>query len=135
MISASKLAVLMLLVVACVPGCGPSGPATGTVKGKVTIGGAAPKDTIRVNFINSLIGQGGGANAAADGSYTLDQPIRVGEYKVYFEKVIDSSKGPVSAQQEMLNSVPKEFRSESSTTMTQTVNEGSNVINLELPAE
>jgi hypothetical protein len=125
--------IALCLCVVMILGCVDSGPAKGIVKGRVTIGGAAPTETIRVNFINSIVGQGGGATAGADGSYVLDQALQIGEYTVYLEKVVDSS-GPVSTEQEALKSVPEEYRTEASSPLKKIVNEGANTINLELPA-
>lgn len=109
-----------------------NGPPTGTVAGNITIGGSAPKEPIRVHFINSIIGQGASATTKDDGSYALDQPIHVAEYTVYFEKVAESD-GPVSTNAEVLKSVPKEYRSEMSSPMKQKVEKGANKINLEIP--
>ena len=121
------------MAVALLCGCGKSGPPTGTVSGKLTIGGAVPQEPVRVHFINSLIGQGASATTAGDGSYTLDQPIYVDEYTVYFEKLVDAS-GPISTQAEQLQSIPKEYRTEMNSPLKQQVNEGPNVIDLDIPS-
>ncbi len=121
-----SLALLMLV------GCGESGPPTGTVSGKLTIGGAAPKEPVRVQFINSMIGQGANATTAADGSYKLDQPLHVAEYTVYFEKLVDATE-PISANDELLLTVPKTYRSEASSPLKKKVEKGANSIDLEVP--
>ena len=105
----------------------------GTVSGKVTIGGAAPAEPIRVQFINSMIGQGASATTSEDGSYVLSQPIQVAEYTVYFEKVVDAV-DPIPSSAEMLLSVPREYRTESSSPLKKNVEEGANEILLEVPA-
>lgn len=126
--------VLMLVVVGLISGCGEKGPPMGTVSGKLTIGGAAPTEPVRVQFINSLIGQGASAVSGEDGSYTLDQPIRVDEYTVYFEKVVDYSGGAVSSAQEMLTVIPPEYRTEMSSPLKVSVSEGTNTLALEVPS-
>ena len=122
-----------MLALTLVSGCGDSGPPTGTVSGKVTIGGAPPKEPIRVQFINSMIGQGANATTAPDGSYALDHPIHVAEYTVYFEKLVDAVE-PISSNAELLLTVPREYRSEMSSPLRENVEEGPNVIDLEVPA-
>lgn len=116
-------------------GCAEKGPPTGTVTGQVTIDGAPPAEPVRVQFVNSLIGQGASAVTGEDGSYELEQPLRVDEYTVYFEKIVDYSQGPVSTAQETLSTVPSEYRTENSSPLRKLVNEGPNTINLEVPGE
>lgn len=113
-------------------GCGESGPPTGTVTGKVTIAGAAPGEPIRVQYINSLIGQGASATTDAEGNYKLSQPIQVAEYTVYFEKLVDSSQ-PISTSAEQLKSVAKEYRNEGTSPLKKKIEQGANKINLDVP--
>ncbi|MGN6136686.1 MAG: hypothetical protein ACTHOU_19560 [Aureliella sp.] len=113
-------------------GCGESGPATGTVSGKVLIGGAPPAEPVRVQFINSIIGQGAFAVSQADGSYSLDHPIQVGEYTIYLEKIVESDQ-PISTNAEQLKSVPKEYRTEMTSPLKKEVKEGANTIDLDIP--
>ena len=123
----------LCLFAALIAGCSEDGPPTGTVSGRVTIAGEAPSEPVRVNFINSIIGQGAAATTGDDGRYTLDQPLRVGEYTVYFERIV-SATGPVSTAEEQLTIVPPEYRSEQSSPLKEEVVEGGNTIDLELPA-
>lgn len=123
-----------LLFAALVAGCGPKGPPMGTVAGKVMIGAAAPQEPTRVTFINNSIGQGAGATVQADGSYALDMPLPLAEYRVFVSKVLSDTGGPVSTAKELLMSVPKEFRSEETSPLKFTIKEGKNEINVEIPA-
>lgn len=133
MIRAYHLTIFACLIgCALMIGCVDSGPKTGTVSGKLTIGGAAPKEPVRVHFINSMIGQGASATTSADGTYKLDRAIQIGEYTVYFEKLVEAS-GPVSTSAEMLTSVPKAYRNEATSPLKQTVNEGANTIDIDVP--
>ncbi|QDT56805.1 hypothetical protein Pan44_48650 [Caulifigura coniformis] len=113
-------------------GCGEKGPPTGMVTGKVTIGGAAPDSPLLVNYSNSMTGQFGMSPTKPDGSYDLVVPLRTGEYKVYFDKPSDKD-GPTSVALKGWNSVPKTYLSEESTPLKQTVVEGDNVFDLEIP--
>ena len=122
----------LCLCLALAAGCGESGPPTGTVSGRLTIGGAAPPEPVLINFINSTIGQGSSATTNPDGTYALAQPLHVGEYTVYFERIVEAS-GPVSTAQEQLSVVPKAYRTEQSSPLKKTVNEGDNTIDLEVP--
>ena len=125
--------VILTLALLMLVGCGESGPPTGTVSGKVIIGGAAPKEPVRVQFINSIIGQGASATTTADGSYKLDRPVQVAEYTVYFEKLVDASE-QVSAKDELLLTVPRTYRNEASSPMKKKVEKGANTIDLEVPS-
>lgn len=124
------------MLACCLPllaaGCGDSGPPTGTAHGKVTIGGAAPAEPVLIYFINSTIGSGGATQTAADGTYAIDEPMRVGEYTIYFEKIVHSE-GPVGTDQEQLKSVPKEYRNEASSPLKKNVDEGDNTIDIDVP--
>ncbi len=104
----------------------------GTVSGKLTIAGQAPKEPVRVHFINSLIGQGASATTGADGAYKLDQPIQVNEYTIYFEKFVEAD-GPISTAAEQSQVVPKEYRTEASSPLKRTIEKGPNTIDLDLP--
>jgi hypothetical protein len=126
----SCLALALLLAA----GCGDSGPPTGTVKGRLTIGGAAPPEPVLIYFINSSVGQGGAARSDAEGQYSLPQPIRVGEYKVYFERIVEQATGPISTDQEQLKFVPPEYRNEMDSPLKKMVNEGENTIDLDVPS-
>lgn len=125
--------VVLSLALLLLVGCGESGPPTGTVSGKLTIGGEVPKEPVRVQFINSMIGQGASATTQADGSYQLNMPIHVAEYTVYFEKLVEAT-GPISASEELLLTVPKTYRTEASSPMKKKVEQGANTIDLEVPA-
>src|SRR5689334_192835 len=103
-----NLFLLCSLCLVAAAGCGPSGPPMGTVSGKLLIAGAAPKEPTRITFVNNSIGQGAGANVGDDGSYSLDTPLQLKEYKVFVSKVLGDTGGPVSTAKEMLMSVPKE---------------------------
>ncbi len=132
--SCLKVLALVCSVMVCsvLAGCGESGPPTGTVSGKITIGGAPPKEPIRVHFINSMIGQGASATTGPEGTYSLDAPIHVAEYTVYFEKVVQSD-GPVSTNAEMLKSVDKQYRTESTSPLKKKIEQGPNTIDIDVP--
>ena len=122
-----------LLSLSLASGCGPKGPPMGTVAGKLTIGDAPPKDEARVTFINNSIGQGAGATIQSDGSYSLDTPLPLAEYKVFVSKVVKDS-ASISTAAENLTSVPKPYRSEETSPLKYTIKEGKNEINIEIPA-
>ena len=126
---------MVFSMVAChVVGCGgKSGPPTGTVSGKITIGSEVPKDSIRVFFINSIIGQGSLALVEKDGTYHLEDPLHVAEYTVYFEKLVEST-GEATTKQTQLKSIPKEYGVEATSPLKVKVEEGKNEINLDVPA-
>ena len=123
---------ISLLALTLLLGCGDGGPPMGTVSGKLTIGGTAPKEPVRVQFINSIIGQGASATTTAEGTYALDHPIQVAEYTVYFEKIVDAVE-PISSNAELLRTVPKEYRNEMSSPLKKSIEQGANEIDLEVP--
>lgn len=125
-----RLALLFLFAAA---GCGEPGPPTGTVRGKLTIGGAAPPEPVFVSFANSTIGQGGGAVTEADGTYELPEPLRVAEYVVSLERVPDPAVAEPTNEQRQLTIVPKEYWSPQSSPLKKPVAEGENTIDLDVP--
>lgn len=120
------------LIAAFAAGCGDSGPPKGTVEGKVTIGGAPPTEKAIVYFINSTIGSGGAAQIGEDGSYEINEPMLVGEYTIYFERIVESD-GPVSTAQEQLQAIPREYRTEASSPLKKQVDAGKNEIDIDVP--
>ena len=128
-----NLLLLSTLCLVAATGCGPDGPPMGTVSGKLTIGGEAPKEPTRVTFVNNSIGQGAGATVGNDGSYSLETPLPLAEYKAFVSKVLGDTGGPVSTAKEMLTTVPKPYRNEDTTPLKFQVKEGANEINIEIP--
>src|SRR5690606_10866483 len=128
----SLLSLMMVGMLPLVSGCGDDGPPTGTVSGRVLIDGAAPPEPVVVNFINSMIGQGGGATTDSEGWYELEQPLHVAEYTVYFSKIVESQ-GPISTEDERLNIIPREYANEMSSPLKEEVVEGKNTIDFDLP--
>ncbi len=129
----NKVLALFVMALPLVVGCGPKGPPTGTVSGKLTIGGAAPTEKTRVTFVNNSIGQGAGATVGTDGSYSLETPLPLAEYTAFVSKVLDDIQGPVSTAKEQLTTVPREFRSEETSPLKYEVKQGANEINIEIP--
>ena len=78
-----------------IAGCEDIGPPSGTVSGRVTIGDRAPTEPVRVQFVNPLLGDGGAAITEADGTFKLDRMLRVGDYVIYVERVLDKHGGSV----------------------------------------
>ena len=76
----------LCLVVACVAGCGPGGPATQPVTGKVTFSDGSPLTQGTVIFYSREVTPMG--QIKEDGSYTLytgeKQGAPTGSYTVYF---------------------------------------------------
>lgn len=126
-----QLAGVTLLLLSAA-GCGDPGPPTGTVTGKLTIGGAAPPESVLITFVNSTMGTGGSATTGPDGAFELSEPIRVGEYTVYLSKIVDGS-GPVSTAAERLTMIPKEYSNETSSPLKKEVAEGENTIDVDVP--
>jgi len=130
----SRLIAVLLLGVVIAAGCGESGPPVGTVAGKVTIGGAAPKDPVRISFVNNSIGQGAGANVQPDGAYSLEQSLPLAEYTIFLTKIPAASDGPATTASEVLTSVPKEYRTEEKSPLKFEVKGGANEFHVEAPA-
>jgi hypothetical protein len=120
------------LTIVTISGCGPAKPPTGTVQGKIMIGGGPPTERLAVYFINSMIGQGSMSAVDVDGSYQLPDPLRPAEYTVYFERLV-VAEGEVSTNQQVAGTVPAAYRSEVSSPLKKTVAEGPNTIDLDIP--
>lgn len=132
--SVRTLVVAILLSI--VAGCGDSdAPPMGTVSGTVLIGGAAPKEPLRIAFFNATTGQGSAGEIEEDGSYELETPLPVGEYLVYFTMSYkEVSDEPRSTESEIVKSVPREYQSDTESPLKATVEEGSNTIDFDVPA-
>jgi hypothetical protein len=113
-------------------GCGEKGPTVGTAQGKLTIGGKAPPYPVAVIFANSSQGQASSGATKEDGTYELYGDVKTGEYTVYLEKIVNSD-GPISTGKLVLSIVPKEFRTEDTSPLKKTINEGKNTIDIDVP--
>jgi hypothetical protein len=89
------LAVVLVLGLS-VLGCGPSGPKTYPVKGKVTIGGQ-PANNVTINFGPTGAGGSVASGVVTNGQYELltgnssAKGAMVGKYRVYFSQAADAS--------------------------------------------
>ncbi len=82
MINASRIMVTLFGCVALLAGCTPENP-VGTVKGTASLKGK-PYNAAAVMFISLEKGVGSGGDLQSDGSYSLTEPLPVGQYTVYF---------------------------------------------------
>jgi len=115
-------AVLLLTV-----GCGRSdGPETGIVAGAVTFEGT-PFSEGQVDFFSSSTGDGAMVPLAADGTFAIDTPLRVGEYKVSVRppSVIPGQPYPESR-------IPKKYQRPSTSGLTVIVEKGKNTCQFDL---
>ena len=137
----------VVLVAAALVGCGPSGPDTVEVTGKVTIDGQPPTDC-RIEFhpVDSA-NQVASGQIAEDGSYTLSTGVTgtpgamVGTYKVvliqntgadmsYMETGDDPTLAAPSTGGD--GAVPEEYTNAATTPKEVEVTPGANTINIEI---
>lgn len=119
-------AVLALLFV-CMVGCGDSGPPSGTISGKVTLGGE-PITSGNVSFYSEQLGSGAQASISQDGTYTLANALQTGEYQVAVRGV-DGNPGEPEPEP---TKVPKKYWMEATSGLTVTLNPGANTFDIPL---
>lgn len=132
--------------VVALAGCGGSGPAGGTVSGKVTKGGA-PVAGAKVEFYQANSPTASFAATTDDaGTFKLGsgQPAwraKPGSYKVTVTKFVPTkgAKLPEGADPEQIeasglgvSALPKDYANPATTPLTATINEGPNDLNLEV---
>ena len=132
----SVLCWIGLLTICLLAGCGSGVEAkkTGTVSGKITVEGK-PLTQGCVGFVSSTIGASAGGDLREDGTYTLDGPVPVGEYRVFLTPpgLGDTPPGVESEQpQQELKGVPEKYLEEETTDLTATVKEGENTFDFDL---
>lgn len=126
------------LCVALLAGCGGKDGAnvpTGTVKGTVSLDGG-PLTQGQVNFASSTTGGSAYGELQQDGSYELNGPIPVGDYKVYISRPDLGDTPPSEDGNPELNKpmkeVPEKFQSEATTDKTASVKKGLNTFDFDL---
>ncbi len=127
----SIIPLLFLVAISC-----KSGPRTGKVEGKVTFEGKAVTEGF-VNFLNPT--EGGSAEAALkeDGSFVVNEPVVVGDYIVIIRppsQILDTDPGksPPAPVDKPASNIPERYRQQGTTTLKAKVNEGKNVIELNM---
>ncbi len=111
-----------LTVLAWCSGCGPGGPPTGSVSGKVTYKGQ-PLTTGVVTFINEKAGSGASSDLDPSGSYHIES-IRTGDYNVAVHRRPPLlSEGPKVFENWKL-SIPDKYQDHQTSGLTVTVEEG-----------
>jgi hypothetical protein len=136
-------------------GCGPGGPATHEVTGKVTIGGEPAKDLSITFSPVSPDGQVASGSVGADGTYTLYTGAQgtpgavAGKYKVVLTEAqaggsgaatseeempdyMQSGEDPTKAEPEESGGVPSEYTSAETTPKEVEVKAGPNTIDIEI---
>ncbi|WP_437229077.1 carboxypeptidase-like regulatory domain-containing protein [Planctomicrobium sp. SH661] len=123
---------LCMMVCGMLVGCGGRREArpSGLVSGNVTFAGK-PLATGRVNFISEALGAGASGTLNADGSYTLEGPIPVGDYRAYVTFNIPPSKVG-TPEGNVLKAVPKKYQAMETSGLEFQVKEGKNQLLLEL---
>ncbi len=122
-------------------GCGPGGPATVPVSGKITIGGQ-PANNVSISFIPETAGNPTASGAATNGTYTLYTGVDgkpgavVGKYKVTLaaqggtdEAAYRSGKAPGTAALPF----PADYADPAKTPLTKEVTASGGAIDLEIP--
>ena len=133
---ASLLCWSALLTICLLAGCGSGVEAkkTGTVSGKITVEGK-PLTHGRVAFVSSTVGASSFGDLKEGGTYTLDGPIPVGEYRVFITPpdLGDTPAGLEPEQpQDELKDVPEKYLDEETTDLKTPVTEGENTCNFDL---
>ncbi|REJ89052.1 MAG: carboxypeptidase regulatory-like domain-containing protein [Planctomycetota bacterium] len=119
-------------------GCGEPAAPVATVSGKVTFDGA-PVTNAKVQFDPTSTGMSAVAEVGSDGSYTVTEPIPVGEYAV---SVMPSFETPVAGEEgdqdfvppEAREDIPPKYQNPGESGLTVTLNEGENSYNVEMTA-
>ena len=105
-------------------GCGPVGPPTGSVSGRVTYNGQ-PLATGVVTFINEKTGSGASSDLDSSGSYHIES-IRTGKYNV----AVHRHPPPLSEDPRVFEnwklSIPDKYQDTQTSGLTVTVEEGRN---------
>lgn len=123
---------VVLLICACwLIGCGPKGPATGSVQGTVTHNGQA-LTVGTVTLMNPETGIGGSAELDATGSFHIES-LRTGTYRVAIQPPAAPSpeETAAGATVEPLD-IPAKYQSPDTSELTATVNVGNNTVDLDL---
>jgi hypothetical protein len=128
------LAGLLLPAVLCLAGCR-GGTPMGQVAGKVTFQGK-PVSQGRVSFQNPATGASDEALLNNDGTFAVESPLPVGEYKVMVMPLVVREKadprGPVVGVERPAPDIPEKYRTIGTTDLKATVKEGKNDIPLEM---
>lgn len=112
------------------------GPATGTVRGKVTFKGQAVKEG-RVTFLNDKEGGAAEALISNDGNYAVPSAVVVGDYVVEITPLVeikdtDPGKSPPAPVEKPAPDIPKKYRMQGTTPLRASVKGGSNEINFDM---
>jgi hypothetical protein len=117
-----------------VGGCGSGGAPVGEVSGKVTYEGKAVAEG-RITF-QSPTGAADEALLKKDGSYTLNAPLPVGDYKVTVNPLIVrrqvEGKGPEVGEEKPAPDIPPKYRTIGTTDLKATVKEGLNRLDFDM---
>lgn len=123
-------AVCLLCLLAGCGGAQAESKPMGTVSGSVTLKGK-PLTDCRVNLISDQLGASAGGDLQADGSFTLDGPVPAGNYAVFI--TMPEIFTPAQAQSKSgLSSVPKKYRSQSTTDLKADIQQGENKVDFDL---
>jgi len=126
---------LVMLVSFAVVVAGCRGTPVGEVKGTVTFEGKAVSEG-RVSFLDQKAGTGDEALLKSDGSFAIEKPLPVGDYKITIEPLIVrkqvDGKGPEVGVEKPAPDIPEKYRRIGTTELSATVVEGKNEVILKM---
>lgn len=119
---------IMLAMLLAMTGCSRK-PATGTVSGKVDLGGA-PLTKGKIVFVDEVAGTGGSAVLDENGHYTMAGELLVGTYKVYFANSMKS--GSLDPKDLIFTPVSSKYKASATSGLTFEIVKGENTANFNL---
>ncbi len=128
-----RVRLMLLFILAVASGCGGQKEPVGTVKGKVVVAGGSPTEQLRVVFYNSMTGKGGTGMTDDTGSFSFRTPVSVGDYTVFFEKLVKGDGESTSEESLTLVSIDRAYTTEESSPLKLTVNSGPNEYDIDVP--
>jgi hypothetical protein len=130
-----RTAILPALALLCLAGCRSGNAPTGQVAGTVTFEGKAVPQG-RVTFQHPDTGYSDEALLNKDGTFAIQAPMPVGDYKVYIIPLVVREqvdrRGPEVGVEQKAADIPEKYRTIGGTDLTATVKEGKNDIVLNM---
>lgn len=116
----------VLLLFGLALGCG--GADRATAKGRVTAAGQ-PVTTAMINFVNPTSGAAASCDLASDGSFSIEEGLAPGSYKVFVipkSSEADAPKPGQMAAAQPKSPIPPKYRSDATSGLTVDIKPGAN---------
>lgn len=104
----------------------------GTVLGVVTVQGEVPADGLQLSLFNPMTGRGARSKTEKDGSFRMNRPLPVGNYKMLIDQMVPEEPEPDNKPDSNKMQIDSAYANDQTTPLEFEVVRGENTLQIDL---